>query len=206
MSKAGLSDTLQEGLEAYRIGPKLRALRTAKAMGLAQLGEHTGLSAAMLSRLERGQVFPTLATLLRIAMVFGVGLDHFFGPGEDAPVLEVTRARDRMKLGNTPDGPVSYLFESLDFPVTGGRFQAYLAEFTGRAPASPAHTHPGAEMIYVIDGQLELLIHGRAELLGKGDSIYFDAGFEHSYRATGGARCQVVVVVSPTQEQGGTEP
>lgn len=205
MSRAGLSDTLQEGLEAYRIGPKLRALRTSKAMGLAQLGDHTGLSAAMLSRIERGQVFPTLATLLRIAMVFGVGLDHFFGPGEDAPVLEVTRARDRLKLADAPDGPVSYLFESLDFPVTKGRFQAYLAEFTGRAPASPTHAHPGAEMVYVIEGQLELLIHGRAEVLEKGDNIYFDAGFEHSYRATGGARCQVIVVTSPSLEPGGAE-
>ncbi|MFW8636811.1 helix-turn-helix domain-containing protein [Cribrihabitans pelagius] len=205
MVKAGLSDTLQEGLEAYRIGPKLRALRTGKAMGLAQLGDHTGLSAAMLSRIERGQVFPTLATLLRIAMVFGVGLDHFFGPGEDAPVLEVVRARDRLKLGDTRDGPVSYLFESLNFPVTKGRFQAYLAEFTGRAPASPPHAHPGAEMIYVTEGQLELSIHGRGEVLGKGDSVYFDSGFEHSYRAAGGSRCQVIVVVSRTPEAGGAE-
>ena len=69
-----LSDTLTSGLEQYRIGPKIRTLRLKKKLGLVQLGEHTGLSPAMLSKIERGQLFPTLPTLLRIAMVFGVGL------------------------------------------------------------------------------------------------------------------------------------
>ena len=43
-------------------------------MGLAQLGKHTGLSPGLLSKIERGQLFPTLPTLLRIALVFGEGL------------------------------------------------------------------------------------------------------------------------------------
>jgi len=73
-----LSDTLTEGLKRYEIGPKIRALRVKKKLGLAQLGEHTGLSPALLSKIERGNLFPTLPTLLRIAMVFGVGLEHFF--------------------------------------------------------------------------------------------------------------------------------
>lgn len=196
MNRTALSDTLQDGLEAYRIGPKVRTLRLAKDMGLAQLGEHTGLSAAMLSRIERGQVFPTLATLLRIALVFGVGLDHFFGPGEEEPVFEVVRARDRLKLGDKIDGPVSYLFESLDFPVPKSRFQAYLAEFPATAVQSKPHSHEGAEMLYVIKGSLQLSIHGKTEVLQKGDSVYFDAGFEHSYRAAGGQRCKVITVVS----------
>lgn len=196
MNRSALSDTLQDGLEAYRIGPKVRALRLAKDMGLAQLGGHTGLSAAMLSRIERGQVFPTLATLLRIALVFGVGLDHFFAAGEEEPVFEVVRARDRLKLGDKTDGPVSYLFESLDFPVSKSRFQAYLAEFSATAAQSRPHSHEGAEMVYVIEGSLELAIHGRTEVLQKGDSVYFDAGFEHSYRSAGGQRCRALVVVS----------
>jgi transcriptional regulator with XRE-family HTH domain len=80
-----LSDTLTAGLEQYRIGPKIRTLRLKKKLGLVQLGEHTGLSPAMLSKIERGQLFPTLPTLLRIAMVFGVGLEHFFVEASERP-------------------------------------------------------------------------------------------------------------------------
>ena len=65
------AETLTAGLERYRIGAKVHALRLKKKLGLVQLGEHTGLSPAMLSKIERGQLFPTLPTLLRIALVFG---------------------------------------------------------------------------------------------------------------------------------------
>ncbi|TIV03878.1 MAG: helix-turn-helix transcriptional regulator, partial [Mesorhizobium sp.] len=70
-----LSDTLSNELQRYAIGPRIKALRLRKKLGLVQLAGHTGLSPAMLSKIERGQMFPTLPTLLRIAMVFGVGLD-----------------------------------------------------------------------------------------------------------------------------------
>ena len=80
-----LSQTLAAGLESYQIGPKIRALRLKKNLGLVQLGEHTGMSSGMLSKIERGQLFPTLPTLLKIAMVFGVGLEHFFVDSKDPP-------------------------------------------------------------------------------------------------------------------------
>ena len=59
-----LSDTLIAGLRRYEIGSKIRDLRVKKKLGLVQLGEHTGLSPALLSKIERGQLFPTLPTLL----------------------------------------------------------------------------------------------------------------------------------------------
>src|SRR3712207_8714129 len=93
-----LSETLSTGLERYRIGPKVHALRLKKKLGLVQLGEHTGLSPAMLSKIERGQLFPTLPTLLRIAMVFGVGLEHFFVEESERPTIAVVRKRDRLRL------------------------------------------------------------------------------------------------------------
>ena len=63
-----LSKTLQDGLSDYGIGDKLRTLRLKKKMGLVELGKHTGLSPALLSKIERGVMFPTLPTLLRIAL------------------------------------------------------------------------------------------------------------------------------------------
>ena len=69
-----LSKTLQDGLNDYGIGAKIRALRLKKKIGLVDLGKHTGLSPALLSKIERGRLFPPLPTLLRIALVFGVGV------------------------------------------------------------------------------------------------------------------------------------
>jgi transcriptional regulator with XRE-family HTH domain len=72
----------------------------------------------MLSKIERGTLFPTLPTLLRIALVFGVGLEHFFIESKDRPTVAVIRKQDRLQLPDRPDEtPPSYLFESLDFPL-----------------------------------------------------------------------------------------
>lgn len=99
-----LSETLITALKGYAIGPKIRRLRLRKKLGLVQLSEHTGLSPAMLSKIERGHLFPTLPTLLRIALVFGVGLDHFFREDSDRPVHAVVRKADRIRLPEKAGG------------------------------------------------------------------------------------------------------
>lgn len=192
-----LSDTLADGLAAYRIGPKIRELRQKKGLGLVQLGEHTGLSSGMLSKIERGQLFPTLPTLLRIALVFGVGLDHFFIEEETKTVVAIVRKADRLRLPDRPgNGDPSYVFESLDFPVADRKLETYFAAFEAAAPATEPHAHPGAEVIYVIEGQLIVNIDGRDAVLGEGDSIYFDSGAPHSYRRGGDGICTAVVAVA----------
>ena len=191
-----LSETLSEGLENYRIGVKIRHLRKLKDMGLAQLGDHTGLSAGMLSKIERGQVVPTLPTLLRIALVFGVGLDHFFSPEEEQPLLCVVRKRDRLRLPDKRDGRASYFFESLDYPVTDKAVETFSPEFPASGVVSEPHSHSGHETLIVTEGQIELHIHGKTILLATGDTVTFDAGFEHAYSVAGKARARALIVIN----------
>ena len=93
-----INKTIADGLKPYGVGEKLRTLRLKKSMGLVELGQHTGLSPAMLSKLERGKLFPTLPTLLRIAMVFGVGLDFFFADERKRHVVSIVRKSERIKV------------------------------------------------------------------------------------------------------------
>jgi len=123
------SETITAGLKKYGIGSKLRRLRLRKSMGLVELSKHTGLSPALLSKLERDLMHPTLPTLWRIAMVFSVGLEYFFNP-ESTRVLEIVRKKDRLRFPDSPNGKqVAYYFESLDFPVPDRALHSYLAEF-----------------------------------------------------------------------------
>jgi transcriptional regulator with XRE-family HTH domain len=191
-----LSETLTAGLEHYRIGPKIRALRLKKKLGLVQLGEHTGLSPALLSKIERGQLFPTLPTLLRIALVFGVGLEHFFVETEERPAVAITRRNERLRLPDRPDDP-AYLFESLDFPVTDRRMESFYAEFPTRSKPSKPHQHGAAEFIYVMEGQLVVNVDGDDFVLEEGDAMYFDSTAPHSYRRESRSVCTALVVVTP---------
>ena len=192
-----LSDTLSEGLERYRIGPRIRTLRLKKKLGLVQLGQHTGLSPAMLSKIERGQLFPTLPTLLRIAMVFGVGLEHFFSDAGQGPKVAVVRKHERLRLPEQPDKlSPAYVFESLDFPVTDRSMEAYYAEFRPNAGPSAPHHHEGAEFIYVVEGQLAVDVEGKQTFLDQGDAMYFDPAASHSYSGRGETICKALVVVT----------
>ena len=193
-----LSDTLTDELGRYAIGPRIKALRLRKKLGLVQLAAHTGLSPAMLSKIERGQMFPTLPTLLRVAMVFGVGLDHFFSPDKEKPLIAVVRKEQRLKLPAPPGGqPPSWLFESLDYPVADRRMEAFYAEFPPDAPPSEPHLHGSVEFIYVLSGGLSVDVDGEERVLITGDAMYFDSCVPHSYRRDGKDVCTALIVTAP---------
>ena len=116
-------------------------------MGLVELGQHSGLSAAMLSKIERGRLVPTLPTLLRIALVFSVGLDHFFGDPARPLAFAIVRKKDRQRFPERQgDTQPAYWFESLDFPAVDRRMSAYFVEFEEvAADRIKRHHHSGAE-------------------------------------------------------------
>jgi transcriptional regulator with XRE-family HTH domain len=168
-------------------------------MGLVELGKHTGLSAALLSKLERGKLFPTLPTLLRIAMVFGVGLEYFFTDERKRRVVGVVRKQERVRFPERPGTPdVQYYFECLDYRATERKLSAFLADFQ-EVPVEKLkpHQHAGVEFLYVIKGSLALKIGSEEFLLEPEDSIYFDSAVQHTYRRIGAKACTGVIVTVP---------
>ena len=193
-----LTPTLENGLKDYAIGPKIRSLRLKKKVGLVELGRHTGLSAALLSKIERSQLFPTLPTLLRIALVFGVGLDFFFSAAREQPVLGIVRRKDRLRFPDTPGAAhPAFEFESLDYSAVERKLSAYRAEFHQTSPEKlRRHEHPGAEFIFVLSGTLIVRVGEVDHTLADGDSMYFDSSVPHSYRRSGKKPSTALIVVT----------
>jgi len=192
-----MTPAIAGGLASYAIGDRLRALRLRRKLGLVELARHTGLSPAMLSKLERGRMFPTLPTLLRIAMVFGVGLDHFFAAAAPHRAVGVVRAAERQRFVERLGGRApAWEFECLDFTATERRLNAYRVRFlaTGRPRL---HAHDGAEFLHLLAGALTLVVAGEEHRLAAGDSIYFDASQPHGYRRTSRGPARALVVTAP---------
>jgi transcriptional regulator with XRE-family HTH domain len=191
-----VNNTISDGLGRYSIGEKLRTLRLRKSMGLVELGRHTGLSAPLLSKLERGKLFPTLPTLLRIAMVFGVGLDFFFTDERKRRVVGVVRKQERVRFPERPGvQDVPYYFECLDFRATDRKLSAFLADFQDvQSEKAKPHAHAGVEFLFVIKGSLIIKIGSEEVPLDAEDAIYFDSGVQHSYRRRGSKACSAVIV------------
>ncbi len=194
-----VNETIVEGLRPYAVGEKIRTLRLKKSMGLVELGKHTGLSAALLSKIERSKLIPTLPTLMRIAMVFGVGLDFFFTDQRKRHVVAIVRKDERARFPERPGAKdVAYHFESLDFKAQERKLNAFLADFEAIAPEkTKIHQHPGAEFIFVLEGKLALKIGSEEHILDEQDAIYFDSSVPHTYRRLSKKPCTAMVTTVP---------
>ena len=192
-------DIIAESLKPFAIGEKLRTLRLRKKLGLVELGKHTGFSAALLSKLERGKLYPTLPTLVRIAAVFNVGLEYFFNDDRKRHVVSVVRKEARQRFPERPGTPdVSYFFEALDYPANSRKLNSYYAEFQKLAKEKlKPHTHPGVELVYVLTGTLLVTIGSEPHRLSAGDSIYFDASVPHTYLKGDEPPCSALIVTTP---------
>lgn len=192
------SDFVAESLKPFSIGEKLRTLRLRRKLGLVELGKHTGFSAALLSKLERGKLYPTLPTLVRIAAVFNVGLEYFFTDERKRHVVSVVRRSERQRFPERPGTPdVSYHFEALDYPANSRKLNSYYAEFQKipREKLKP-HSHPGVELVYVMSGNLVITIGSERQSLAAGDSMYFDSSVLHTYWRGDDHHCSALIVTT----------
>jgi quercetin dioxygenase-like cupin family protein/DNA-binding XRE family transcriptional regulator len=192
-------DTIQRVLSSYDLGKKLRQLRMRKKIALTHLGKHTGLSASMLSQLENGKLIPTLPTLARIAMVFDVGMEHFFQTKKRRSVFSIVRSNERIRFPDRPDAvKPAFYFECLAFSTQDKGVQAYVAQFPKREKGEVTeHFHDGSELVHVLEGSLALLYDGDEHVLKPGDSVYFDSSEPHWYRGLSKAPAKAIVITTP---------
>ncbi len=186
-------------LGSYDIGHKLRQLRLRKKIALVDLGKHTGLSASMLSQLENGKLIPTLPTLARIALVFDVGLEFFFGEKRAKRVFSIVRADDRLRFPELSDSPVpGYFFEVLAYGAVDKSISAYLADFPKlESTEVREHSHDGSEFIHILSGTLAIIYQGEEHSLRVGDSVYFDSSESHSYHGQSDLPARALVITTP---------
>ena len=182
----------QWSLEPYCIGMKLRSLRTQKRLTLSRLAAETGLSTALLSKLETDRMIPTLPTLATISRVYGVGMSHFFAePAQHT--LSITRKAHFQSEGR---GPEAVKFTPLNATGEGPRLVAQMIEFPAGGVSSG--TEPFREtsgLVYVLEGRLQLDAGGMQEVLEAGDCAYMESEMALAWSAAGKHRCRVLAVM-----------
>lgn len=184
-------------LAPYCIGMKLRSLRTEKQLTLARLASETGLSTALLSKLETDRMTPTLATMATICRVYGVGLGHFFNePVEHS--LSITRKVNSQGRGRSTDTGNRI---PLNPGIVDRRMDACLVDLApGSTQGEPEIEQGGALLVYVLDGRLHLDVGGMRETLETGDCVYLESDMPLGWAAAGKNRCRLLTV-TPTSRQ-----
>jgi len=173
------------------VGPRLRALRQQRDMTLADLSAATGISVSTLSRLESGQRRPNLELLLPLAQAYQVPLDELIGgPATGDPRIH---AQPFTRNGMTV------------LPLTRrtGGLQAYkLVIPTSRARQEPAlQVHEGYEWLYVLSGQLRIVLGEHDLLLRAGEAAEFDTRVPHWFGRAGAAPVELLSLFGPQGER-----
>jgi transcriptional regulator with XRE-family HTH domain len=175
------------------IGRKVKQARLNRNMRLKELAERSGFSESLISKIENDKTTPSLMTLHRIAVALDTNISWFFsnGPTETSPVL---RAGERQVIRTDKERATTESF----VPYGGTHLlQAFLVTIHPGGTSLGPREHPGEEVGYIIDGELDLTIAGTTYHLKAGDSFNFRSERPHSYRNGGRKDVRIVWVNTP---------
>jgi transcriptional regulator with XRE-family HTH domain len=183
----------QEELTA--VGNRVRALREAMDLSLRDLAERSGVSAPMLSQVERGETSPTLAVAAKIASGLELTLSQLLRLDEASHIV-VSREGKRRRYSHG-----GHRYEELTPPLPGQRADVSLHSLkpgagTGGAGDPPIHEPGSRETVVVLEGELTLVVDGARHELRAGDSVTFDADLAHHFENDGAAETRFLAVVA----------
>jgi XRE family transcriptional regulator, regulator of sulfur utilization len=182
------------------IGGRIRALREAMGLSLRDLAERCGVSAPMLSQVERGETSPTLQIATRIAAGLDLRLSQLLRLDEDGAVTIVRAAERRQGPGDAAHA-AGHRYEVLTAPLPGQRAELSRHVLASGAatggPGDPPMHEPGSrETTLVESGRVVLHCDGAAHELARGDCVTFDADLPHHFENPGPDEATFLGIVS----------
>jgi len=177
------------------VGTRVKALREAMSLSLRELSARSGVSAPMLSQVERGETSPTLAVAARIAAGLELSLSQLLRLDEGGEV-SVVRHGDRRRGGSE-----GHRYEILTPPLPGQRAElsrhALASGAATGGPGDPPMHEPGArETALVESGAVVLVVDGERHELAAGDCVTFDADLPHHFENPNQEEAALLAVVS----------
>ena len=177
------------------VGGRIRALREAMGLSLRDLAERSGVSAPMLSQVERGETSPTLAVAEKIATGLELTLSQLLRLDEGEHVA-ISRSGQRRRYERG-----GHRFEELTPPLPGQRADVSLHALapgaaTGGPDDPPMHEPGSRETAVVLEGTLALFVEGSRHDLSSGDGVTFDADLPHHFENEGGRQTRFLAVVA----------
>ena len=185
--------TLVEEVSSGRLGERVRALRRERGWTLEMLAERSGVSRAMISKLERGEKNPTLVVAAKVAEGLGMNLSRLVGVEEKRKVVVVPRGR-RMTMRDPETGFERQLLS----PSLGGRGVEFMRNVVPENSTSgelPPHRRGVEEYVVVERGRLRAVLGGEEYVLEEGDAAYFEADVAHRFDNAGVGECSYYLVI-----------
>lgn len=183
-----------ETVSAAQLGARVRDLRQQQRLTLDALAARSGVSRAMLSKIERGENNPTLVVVVKVALGLGITTSQLIGVEERREVVLVPKER-RMVFRDEETG-----FErQLLFPTFDGNSIEFVRHVLPPGIMSgdmPAHKRGDEKYIVVECGRLRVVLPRAAYLVEEGDALYFECDVTHRFENAGEGTCSYFLVIN----------
>lgn len=183
-----------EAVSSEQLGARVRDLRRRRGLTLEALAESSGVSRAMISKLERGEKNPTLVIAARLAEGLGVTLSQLAGMEERREVIVVPR--DRRMVMRDPETGFERQVLSPNFAGRGVEFVRNVVPEGGTSGEFPPHKKGVEEYIVVEHGRLRAVLGAEEYVLEEGDAVYFEADVAHRFDNLGEGACSYYLIIS----------
>jgi len=174
------------------IGQKIKDRRSELNLSLRDLGEMTGLTASFLSQVENGLTEPSISSLQKIATALKVPMFTFLNGGGQSE--QVVRRSERKKL-SFPDPHLEYELLTSDLSRQMCGILIHLQ--AGESHHAQQLYKATEEMLYVLEGALEIVVGENSYHLQPGDSIYYEGAQLVSFTASGGVDLTMLCIITP---------
>lgn len=163
------------------IGHEVRAYRKKLGITVTDLAAATGISLGMLSKIENGNISPSLTTLQSLSRALGVPLTAFFRRYEEPRNAVFVKAGQGIELERrgTRAGHQYNLLGHIDNNSSGVIVEPYLITLTADSDVFPTFQHEGMEFLYMLEGEVVYRHGDQLYPMQPGDSLFFDADAPH---------------------------
>lgn len=179
----------------FDLSKRLSAVRKEHGLSLDALALKTGITKGFLSLIERGLKAPSISTLLKLSQAYGLSVSALLDTAKSQePIYSLVKRSERRKYARE-GSPYGYRYEAIAFHKERKRMEPFVVQPPLRLPRS-FFQHQGDEMVYVLEGSVEIHLEREKILLQVGDCLYFDAATRHRSRSIGPERAVTLVVVT----------
>jgi len=177
------------------LGERLAALRRERGLSLTALAVKAGVTKGFLSLVERGRKAPSISTLLRLSQAYAIPVGGLLDAAKSRePAYSLVRGNERLKYAR--EGTLhGYRYEAIAYRKKSKRMEPFVVSVPLRVPRK-FFQHEGDELLFVLEGKVEVHLGQERLLLAAGDCLYFDASTPHRSRSLGGERAKTFVIVS----------
>ena len=185
------------------ISKRIRECRLRKNLTLQMLADRTGYSKGYLSKVEKSDKAPPVATLSTIARELDATVASFLGEGSQGDNLCVVRKNERTLMAGAGE-EFGYAYEALANPYPNKHMEPFILSYPSKDALKYSFQHDGEEMLFVLQGKIRFKYGDRELVLNKGDCIYFDSGVVHTGESIGDEPLKTLIVIYSGSPKGPT--